>query len=185
MNPRAFFDALQHSKQEGVGEFLPRTPSHPITVIIQRALQNSPIIERLKSNSAVVLERIARGAGATYWYYCQNESAVPLLEARLSVGSSVDFYFDGRICMGTYSPDVKQTLLSFYCEEREPLIGALRKDGLEIHMVRFDPTDFADYETEFESSALVFYGAYPSYEGDGVVTLTLPDADGVVRSHPY
>lgn len=187
MNLRAFYDALQHSKQEGVGELLPRAKDHAFNSIVRSTLATTPIAERLKSHSAVVLERIACGAGATRWYYCEDKIALQSLEARLSPGSAVSFYFDDRIRGGSYSPEVKETMFTLYAERREPLIGSLRKDGVEIDMVFIDPSDLAEYEPQFQSSPLVFYGEFPGWDNDGItcVTLTLPDADGVVRSHPH
>ncbi len=79
-------------------------------------------------------------------------------------------------------------MLTLCAEGREPLIGSLRKDGLEIDMeLIVDPSDFADCESQFESSTLVFYGAFPAFDDDGInaVTLTIPDNDGITRSHPY
>ena len=59
--------------------------------------------------SAVSLPTAARSswngslevAGATNWYYCADETAVPFIASRLSPGSVVSFYFDDRITRGS------------------------------------------------------------------------------------
>ena len=58
------------------------------------ALLTTPLYERLASSSAVVLERKARAAGRTRWFYCANQDHLDAVESELSPGSAVSFYFD-------------------------------------------------------------------------------------------
>jgi hypothetical protein len=73
-------------------------------------LSATSIGERLETRCAVVLERIARGGGATKWYECADESRLPALISRFSPGSVVSFYFDGRIQSDVYSDVLRQSL---------------------------------------------------------------------------
>src|SRR5215470_16023948 len=71
--------------------------SEACTSIVHTTLMKSSIGSLLKMNSAIVLERIARGGDAVNWYYCRDESSLFDVEKMLSPGSVVSFYFDQRI----------------------------------------------------------------------------------------
>jgi hypothetical protein len=67
-------------------------------------------------------------------------------------------------------------------------LGALKSDGITINMIiSVEPSEFDDYDEEWNSAPFVFYGDFPGRDNDGVnaVTLTIPDKDGIVRTHPY
>ena len=68
------------------------------------------INERLESAGAIVLERVARGGGATNWYCCDSRSSLTTLESLLLPGSVVTFYFDGRFRADEYSTKVRSAL---------------------------------------------------------------------------
>jgi hypothetical protein len=55
---------------------------------------------------AVVLERIARGAGATRWYSLRDPEKLHALAERLTPGSSLSFYFDDRVRAREYDGEV-------------------------------------------------------------------------------
>jgi hypothetical protein len=59
----------------------------------------------------VVLERLARAAGATKWYVLFNPAQVEEIAGGLSPGSSVSFYFDGRLEIAPYGSDVARIVL--------------------------------------------------------------------------
>jgi len=159
----------------------------PFTSIVHNALAATPINNLLEKSKAVILERIAMGAGATNWYY-SNRSQLEAIEAQLSPGSAVSFYFDNRIQNVLYSPELKPELEKIITQEREVVFGVLREDHLHID-VEFvgGPRHLAEITDVLDSSITVFYGAFPARDNDGVraVTIVLPDADGVVRRHPH
>jgi hypothetical protein len=47
--------------------------------------------------------------------------------------------------------------------------------------------DLDDFVSTLTAVSLVFFGPFPASDNDGIraVTVALPDADGVVRSHPH
>lgn len=154
----------------------------------------TPVANRLARRPAIVLERMARAAGATRWYYCRGTDDLPRLEARFHPGSLLSFYFDDRIKAAVYSSTVKETLSALILEtrevrtERDPLVGYLDSDGIEIHMIlSLTEEDLRDYHSELCSAQMVFFGEFPARDNDGLaaVTVTLPDEDGVKRAHPH
>lgn len=154
---------------------------------VHAALIRTPIIHRLRAASAVVLERLARGGGGSRWYYCPDEAHLVAVETRLRPGSLVSFYFDDRIQSGLYSSDIKAKVLTIPAKSG-PLIGPLNNDGIEIDMiVDVDPGELEEYNSVLLSAKRVFYGEFPGSDSDefNSITLTLPDADGVTRKHPY
>src|SRR5262245_6738961 len=102
------------------------------TLIVRATLAKTPITEQLRCESAVVLERIARGGGAANWYYCRNRVDLAVLEERLSPGSVVSLYFDDRIWHSVYSAEVAANLEATIVKDGEVIVGALRNDGIEI-----------------------------------------------------
>ncbi len=136
----------------------------------------------------VVLERIARGGGATRWYVCRDREALTALAAVLSPGSVVSFYFDGRIAELPYSPGLRVEVERIMRDSGEAVLAQPGPDGLELE-VEF-VTSLGEYDEFAEvlgSHSTVFVGAFPARDDDGVnaITLTLPDKDGVVRAHPH
>lgn len=152
------------------------------------ALVRSQIIERLDANGAVVLERLARAAGQTNWYWCEDQNGLDQIVSALSPGSVVSFYFDGRIAKCAYTPQVKREIEDIARRDGDAVIGALCADGLRIEC---DFVSSGDEVEEFVAGGrerpFIYFGAFPSADNDGIaaVTVTLPDLDGVVRRHPH
>jgi hypothetical protein len=148
----------------------------------------TPIIQLLRAKTAVVLERIARGGGATKWYYCPDEAHLAAFEAQVSPGSAVSFYFDERVQSRNYSQEVNSAVLSIAAETGEAIIGVLNEDGLHID-VEFvtGVTELTEFVTTIGHNRKVYYGAFPTRENDGAraVTILIPDADGIMRNHPH
>jgi hypothetical protein len=135
---------------------------------------------------AIVLERIARGGGATDWYVLREPCDIDALAAKLKPGSVVSFYFDDRFTLGELDDEARASLLTIAKRDGSVVIGATRSDDIEIE-VDFPSSEgeVDEFITEHPNSTLMF-GAFPGRDDDGerAVTLTLPDADGVVRPHP-
>jgi hypothetical protein len=142
----------------------------------------------LASQGAVVLERIARGGGATRWYFIQHTEQLTALAKRLSPGSSVSFYFDDRISAKPFDHTVAEEILAIAAAEGEAVIGRLSADGIEVS-VEFvsGPRDLDEATESITPGERVFFGAVPARDNDAVaaVTLDLPDRDGIIRPHPH
>jgi hypothetical protein len=77
-----------------------------------------PDPQLLTAQSAVVLQRIARGGAATTWYRGLNQAHLDAITAQLSPGSVVSFHLDDRIAYRRYTLQLHQQLLN--------LIGSLQ-----------------------------------------------------------
>jgi len=156
--------------------------------IVHATLATTAIRDLLATKEAVILERIARGGGATRWYYCLDKNHLDSVEAQLSPGSVVSFYFDDRIRHGLYSTEAKSNLERIIAETGEGVIGVLREDRLHIAVeIIGGLNELAEFASGLGSKARVFYGTFPARDNDGVraVTVVLPDTDGIVRLHPH
>lgn len=153
---------------------------------VREALGRTPLASLLQSRSAVVLERIARGAGMTKWYYCRDLSQLGVVIDSLRPGSQVSFYFDGHIRKAPPSDALAERLSALVRDSEGFIAGCLDANGVDINMKDCDPDDIADLMRD-RSNAAIFHGEYPAADNDGVdaITVTLPDADGAVRGHPH
>ena len=155
---------------------------------VHATLAATPVIELLGARAAVVLERIARGGGATKWYYCPDKAHLEALEAQLSPGSVVSFYFDDRVRSAIYSPELKSAVEGIIAETGEAIIGALGEDRLHIDVeILTGARELAEFASTTSLTSRVFYGAFPARDNDGTraVTMVIPDADGIARCHPH
>jgi hypothetical protein len=166
----------------------PRPVSSAVAEMFSRAISSTPVPSLLAHRSAVVLERIARGAGSTRWYLLTGIDQLPLLAGHLRPGSAVSFYFDDRIERRDLNDDTVDLILDLIHAEGSAVLGVLSPDGMTIE-VDFpsgigEMTEFLGART---SGVSVFVGAFPGRDNDGLasVTLDLPDSDGVVRRHPH
>src|SRR5262245_35327254 len=136
---------------------------------------------------AVVLERIARGGGQTNWYVCRTQAQLAAILAELSPGACVSFYLDGRIGYRTWSPRLHQEILRIIRQTGDCVIGQVLDDiHLEVDFIA-GPRDLQDYAATLGSASQLYIGPFPGRDNDGrrAITVILPDADGVVRAHPY
>lgn len=162
--------------------------TNPFKPIVHAALALTPIIDRLAATSAVILERIARGGGATKWYYCVDRNHLQSVETQLSPGSAVSFYFDDRMRSDFYSTELKSRVETIIAETGEAVVGVLCEDGMHINVeIIAGLHELAEFVSTLGPTSRVFYGAFPARDNDGIraVTVVLPDADGVVRAHPH
>jgi hypothetical protein len=158
----------------------------PFKELVLAIVGRTPVVAALKGRVAVVLERIARGAGMTKWYSCCDEAELRAIAGELRPGSVVSFYFDGRIAKEAQSSELEKRL-SDRAAGSETMIGFLKGNGIDIDMsIASHPEDVAEIMVEW-SGATIFYGEFPARDNDGVnaVTIELPDADGAFRGHPH
>jgi hypothetical protein len=102
----------------------------------------------LAKGRAIVLERIACGGGETRWYFCRDKQSFDQIEAALTPGSVVSFYFDERIHPLSASSTADSETEQIIAHDRELVVGVLEND---IH-IRVDfPCSQAGLQ-EFRSS---------------------------------
>lgn len=155
---------------------------------VREAIAGTPVNRRLESASAIVLERVARAAGQTEWFFCRNQSDLKKIEQELRPGSEVSFYFDGRIRC-TERPEEMAILAGLTIDaRRECVIGALQENGFSV-AVDFvtHVREVQEFLAEHSTAPLFFAGDFPAADNDGVaaITLIIPDKDGVTRRHPH
>jgi hypothetical protein len=143
-------------------------------------------IERgLAVGRAVVLERIAYGAGQTNWYVCSGASHLAELENHFRPGSLVSFYFADQFVLAEYSPLVREAILRIVTDTRDCVVAVPLPDGVHLR-AEFIASASELEEIGLTGGSVLFYGAFPGRTNDvGSITVTLPDAHGVVRAHPY
>jgi hypothetical protein len=159
-----------------------------------RTITDSPVPRLLATRSAIVLERIARGAGATNWYHCTDDAHLTAVTGYLSPGSVVSFYFDARITYCRYTPEVHERMLRLMRRQRdlgdsgEIVFGQLATDDLHINVDYPSTPEYLDEVTQtLGTHSWIYFGCFPGRDDDGsnAVTLTLPDLDGITRAHPH
>ena|SRR6266581_2641195 len=164
-----------------------KTTTASFLSVARSTLESASLIALLAKGHAIVLERIACGAGATRWYFCRDAHALEAIAGELSPGSVVSFYFDERIRKVALSPSVRSEIERISARDGDSVVGVLED---EIH-IRVDfpggTRDLDEFASRVSPGATVFTGAFPARDNDGIgaVTITLPDADGIVRAHPH
>jgi hypothetical protein len=162
--------------------------STPYSVLARRAIDSTAVPRLVDQHGAVVLERLARAAGATRWFFIRRPDQLEALAGRLSPGSSVSFYFDDRIKHTAFDADVAEAILRFAAEDGDAVVGRLSADEIEIEVeIVAGRSDLDDFAESLVPGQPVFAGRFPARDDDAVraVTLDLPDRDGIVRPHPH
>jgi hypothetical protein len=148
----------------------------------------SAVAGLLMRRPAMVLERIARGGGATRWYRLSTADDLARLCERLSPGSVVSFYFDERIEYLPLDDEATVRILEIASAEGSAVVGRLGPDSLEIIVDYVSgANELGEFVETVRHGEMVFVGAFPGRDDDGqnAVTFTLPDSDGVTRGHPH
>lgn len=162
--------------------------------LLHSLIRRVSVVDRLKEtrHGAVVLERIANGAGEEYWYWCPNETQLDKAELLFSPGSCISFYFDGRIRAEYFTAstisNIESLLATIDLTWESLAVGVLEDDGPRINMTFMKLiAGVEDLDTEFTSESKVFYGIYPDRDDDGIKarTMYLPDEDCKFREHSY
>lgn len=158
------------------------------TSITHQLLDAYGVTRLLRSKAAIILERIARGAGAVSWYVCDCEAALDAISTRFKPGSVVSFYFDDRIktCRAEDLP--LDDIDAIIGHTGECVVGRVADNGIDIDA--FGLCAASEVRTEFSglhADAIMIYGPFPArdYSPDSAITFILPDDDGVFRAHPH
>jgi hypothetical protein len=155
---------------------------------VNRALAKVGARDLLAESGAVVLERIARGGGATSWYFCKGSERLADLAKKLSPGSVVSFYFDQRIRRAVSLGEARRDIEIAISADREAVVGLLNDNGLTIDVeLVSNISEFDHLVRGLVEIDRLFYGRFPERDNDGrrAITVSLPDADGIVRPHPH
>ena len=152
------------------------------------ALDATPARRRVEeAEQAIVLERLARGGGATRWYVLRNAGDLDALALKVSPGSRVSLYFDGRFLVGGFGDDERRAVTEIIDRDGEAVLGAVGASNIEAEVEFPSSVSEAEEFAQAHAQETLVVGAFPAAEDDGIaaVTVDLPDADGVVRSQPH
>ena len=163
--------------------------------LAREAIAKAGVEECLVRRPCVVLERIARGAGATNWFYCRELARLPSIVACLHPSSMVSFYFDERIKRAPWTDATRAEVLALIKAHAEIVFGRFARQDTAPTDTLFEidaslvmsAEEVDDHADGLRSHVPVFFGEFPGKEQDGenVFTLVLPDEDGETRAHPY
>jgi hypothetical protein len=139
----------------------------------------------------LLLERWARGAGQRSWYLLVASADVAAVRERVRTGSSLTAYLDPQLPVkGRWSQQLASATKALADElgEHEELVGLVdrgSRPSLDAEYLT-DADEIEAWESEVAGQT-VWVGKYPEWPADGEDALTrlVPDADGVVRAHPY
>jgi len=137
------------------------------------------------AGQVLVLERVARGGGATRWFCCHTALEVEQVLRRCRPGSRVVFLFDDRIRREPLSEAVGTEIWDLAVSIGEVLVGTQRPADPEVDMALLDQRELSEYIAALRPGEPVFFGSFPATEdGPAAITFTPPDPDGVVRPQP-
>ena len=156
--------------------------------LVRRAVEQTAVPRLLLQHPAIVLERVARAAGATRWFRITSDHDLQLLYERLAPGSTVSFYFDDRIAPHLHGDETVALIMDLVASHGDAVVGTLCADGLNIY-VQFvaGANELGEVTEGLAPGSHLFVGAFPEAGNDGrnAVTVVLPDADGMTRVHPH
>lgn len=164
---------------------------NPPSSMSQQLRGYRPLTRRLAAEwrQIVVLERLARGAGATRWFFVTSMATLEHVFDLLRGGSSVSLYFSTRHL--NVAPDNEDSRLEMFdevTEYGELVLGYPSPDAPELEMeVISGPSELAEFLMLHPDGSLAVWGQWPPREDDGedTITVDLVDADGVLRTHPH
>jgi hypothetical protein len=151
------------------------------------AINGTAVPSLLADRPAVVLERIARGGGATRWFRIGDRVELELLAERLKPGSSVSFYFDERLRWQRFNKAAADALIEIATVDRDAVLGRSTPGKIEIVVDYISGRDELDeFTSDLDPNESVLVGRFPAADNDGrdAITINLPDADGVTRAPP-
>lgn len=155
--------------------------------LVQATLERTAVPHLLGQHAAVILERLARGAGATRWFRVESNRSLELLCAQLSPGSIVSFYFDDRIAPRVYDDTTVIRILDLVSANGDAVVGTISDDDLTMRVeIVAGANELGEFAEDLAPGSRVFVGAFPAADNAQLaVTVTLPDHDGVTRGHPH
>jgi hypothetical protein len=156
----------------------------------QQLREHQPLARRLATEwrEIVILERWARAAGATRWFFVTSQAMLERVFDLLRGGSSVSFYFAKHLHVEIDNETARQEMFDEITRHGELVLGYPQPGDTELEMlIASGPSDLTECLMHHPEGALVVWGQWPSRENDGetVISVDLVDADGILRSHPH
>jgi hypothetical protein len=158
--------------------------------LVTQTIAKADVPQVLSSSprGAVVLERVARGAGATNWFTVRTPQDLIGVASAFSPGSAVSFYFDERFHWHAYDGTIATEILAIAERDGDAVVGRLAADGISVEVEYVaSETELNEFVMTLRSGEEVLVGAFPARDNDGerAITVDLPDRDGIVRAHPH
>ena len=164
-------------------------PPRDATARLEQLEAHPDLAARLSSlrGRVVVLERIARGGGATRWYLGRSPEECQRIYRLLGPGSRVTFYFDGPLRVDPLGDRVIGAMFEAIGEDCEIVVGVPDVEDPVRLAVEFlsAPSELTELLMQPRSSLDLVWGPYPDVGEPESVTLVLVDRDGVTRPHPH
>ena len=136
-------------------------------------------------NSALVLERVARGAGSTRWWSCASTDDFLGIYAQLRPGSDVVVYAGEEVHVDDLDQHIEARIWEAAAAQGEVLFGAQRPGTTEFEAFFLDPNELEAALSRVSRGDRVLWGLQPATEtGPDALAFTPPDDDGVVRPQP-
>jgi hypothetical protein len=156
----------------------------------QQLRGHEPLTKRLAAEwrQIVVLERLARGAGAARWFFVTSRATLDQVFDLLRGGSSVSFYFSRHLHVEADNEDSRQSMFDELTACGEVILGYPSPDAPELEMeIISGPSELTECLMLHPEGSLAVWGQWPPRENDGkyAITVDLVDADGVLRAHPH
>lgn len=136
----------------------------------------------------VVLERLARGGGATKWYLIRSREDVEPVFEMFRGGSCVSFYFADQLHAEVDTDDARQRMFDELSVEGELVAGYPSEFNPELDMeIISGPGELGSYVVSHPEGQVIVWGRWPGKDNDGrdAITINLVDDDGIIRSHPH
>jgi hypothetical protein len=129
----------------------------------------TPLVE--SREDLIVLERVARGGGATRWFFCRSLAEANAVLPDLRPGSRVGFFFDDRIRREPFSDQVESEMFDLTATTGEVLFGRELGEGPELQMDCLAASEISEALAAVRSGETVYYGVFPVVEDDGVTCI--------------
>jgi hypothetical protein len=159
------------------------------SIIANQVRHDKAFAERLTSRwqYVVVLERLARAAGATRWYCAQSEPELSRVIDELRGGSCVSFYFDDQLRVDLDDEAARQQMFEAVSPAREIVLGYPTEGQIHVDTeLVTGPSELSEVLMHHPEGGVVLWGPWPSRTGSSsTVSIDLVDEDGVLRMHPH
>jgi hypothetical protein len=159
------------------------------SVVAQQVKRDPDLTNRLSSDwqHVVILERYARAAGATRWYFARSELEINEVIGQLQGGSCVSFYFDDHFRVDRDDEVFRQEMFEGVSQEREIVVG-YPKEGqilVDVELVS-GPGELSEVLMHHVEGSVAFWGPWPDRERtSNTTTIDLLDEDGILRRHAH
>lgn len=162
-----------------------------MSAMVARQLRSDEALARRLDapwREVVILERLARGGGATRWFFARSRDQVERILDLLSGGSSVSFYFAGALHVEVDSGAVRQRMFQEITRTGEIVLGYPDEAAVELDVeIVSGPGELTELLMHHREGNLAVWGPWPARRNDGqeAITVDLVDVDGVLRQHPH